>query len=135
MKTFAIAIALIVSEFVFGQETITVTVTNIPNDQGEILFGLYTESTFMKSSPDYHATSKVENHTATVNFENIPSGEYAVSTYQDENGNKKFDMDLHGRPMENYGISNNARGMYGPPSWEDAKFSVADEPVSLEIKY
>ena len=33
-----------------------------------------------------------------------------------------FDTNFLGIPTENYGFSNNARGLFGPPNWEDAKF-------------
>lgn len=135
MKALTILIALILSEFAFAQETVTVTVTNIPNNQGEVLFGLYTEDTFIKAAPNYSASAKVENNTAKVTFENIPKGEYAISCYQDTNGNDQFDFEPTGRPAEPYGISNNAVGMYGPPSWADAKFTVVKEPVNLEIQF
>src|SRR5699024_3013498 len=134
MKTFAITIALILSEFAFAQQTVTVSVTNIPNDKGEILFGLYTEGTFIKAAPDYSGSSAVENHRAEVVFEDIPEGEYAISCFQDQNSNKNLDFEPTGMPAEPYGISNNPMNMYGPPTWNDAKFSVADKPVNLEIR-
>ncbi|HET8810328.1 MAG TPA: DUF2141 domain-containing protein [Flavobacteriaceae bacterium] len=135
MKTVAIIIALILTELVSAQQTVTVTVTNVPNDQGKVLFGLYTEGTFIKAVPDYSATSTIENHIAKVVFENIPAGEYAVSCFQDQNSNDKFDFEPNGMPAEPYGISNNAMNMYGPPIWSEAKFSVADKPVNLEIRF
>ncbi|HET7360459.1 MAG TPA: DUF2141 domain-containing protein [Salinimicrobium sp.] len=134
MKTIAIIIAMIVSNYMMAQENISVTVTHIPTEKGEIMFGLYSEGTFMKAAPDYHAKSKVENKSATVVFENIPEGEYAVAVYQDENGNHRLDFEPSGRPAENYGFSNNPV-LYGPPQWEDAKFSVKDEPINLEIRF
>lgn len=135
MKPLFIIIALFLSNFVIAQTTVTVTVTNISTNEGEVAFGLYTEDTFIKAAPNYSASATVENNTAKVTFENIPAGEYAISCFQDTNGNDQFDFEPNGMPAEPYGISNNAVGMYGPPSWADAKFTVAKEPVNLEIQF
>ena len=135
MKTFALLIALAMTQWVAAQQNVTVTVTNIPNDQGTVLFGLYTEANFIKAAPDYSASSTIENHTAQVVFKNIPEGEYAVSCFQDQNSNKSFDFEPNGMPAEPYGISNNAVNRYGPPTWSKAKFEVGDEPVNLEIRF
>ncbi len=135
MKTFVILFALILSEFAMGQATITVHVTNVPTDQGEIRFGLFTEGTFIKKAPDYHETATVKDHSSTVVFENIPAGEYAISCFQDKNMNETFDFEPNGMPAEPYGLSNDAPSSYGPPLWSDAKFTVADKPVSMEIHF
>lgn len=135
MKTFAIIIALLLSEFALGQTTVTVTVSNIPSDEGEVLFGLYTENTFIKATPDYHTSISIKDHMATAVFENIPAGEYAVSCFQDQNSNKIFDLEPNGMPAEPYGISNNAMNLYGPPQWSEAKFTVGATPVSMDIRF
>lgn len=135
MKTFAILIALILSEFAFGQTTVTVLVTNIPTNEGKMHFGLYTEGTFIKAPADYGQTIGIENNTATVVFENIPPGEYAISCYQDKNLNERFDFEPNGMPAEPYGISNNAINPFGPPLWSAAKFTVTKKPVSVEINF
>lgn len=135
MKTFAILLALLLSEFVVGQTTVTVNVTNIPTDEGMVRFGLYTEGTFIKAAPDFGKSTIIKNHTCTVVFENIPAGEYAISCYQDKNLNHKFDFEPNGMPAEPYGVSNNAPSLYGPPQWLDAKFTVTNEPVSVDIRF
>ena len=38
-----------------------------------------------------------------------------------------------GIPVEDYGFSNNASGLFGPPSWEDAKFRFSDNNKIVEI--
>lgn len=134
MKTLAVIIAMIISNYIVAQEKVTVSVVNIPTEKGNVMFGLYSEGNFMKAAPDYSAKSAVENKSATVVFDSIPEGEYAIAVYQDENGNQRLDFEANGRPAENYGFSNNPI-LYGPPQWTDAKFSVSGEPVELEIKF
>lgn len=54
--------------------------------------------------------------------EDLPEGEYALIAYQDLNGNEQIDMRLLGMPKEPVGVSNDARGLFGPPRFEAAKF-------------
>lgn len=66
----------------------------------------------------------------------IPYGEYAVKVFHDENTNKKMDTLMFGIPSEKYGFSNNARGTFGPPSFEDAKFTVnsPEQQISINVQ-
>ena len=134
MKTIAILIACLASNFIFAQQTLTATMTGVPNENGYVAVGLYTEATFLKAAPDYHAQAKIENGVAKAVFEDVPAGEYAVVVYQDENENQRIDREPNGIPKEAYGSSNNIQNPFGPPQWQDSKFMIADEPVNLEIK-
>ena len=42
----------------------------------------------------------------------------------DENGNGELDANFVGIPREPWAFSNNARGNFGPPTWEDTKFEL-----------
>ena len=54
----------------------------------------------------------------------LPPGTYAIGIFHDANLNNQLDNYLFGVPREQYGFSNNARGFMGPPSFDDAAFSV-----------
>ena len=60
-------------------------------------------------------------------------GVYAVGMLHDENNNGKMDTDMLGIPKEGYGASNDARGSFGPPSVNDARFSYAGGVVILRL--
>ncbi len=68
----------------------------------------------------------------TLNI-HLPKGTYAAAIYHDANGNGKLDRNIFYYPTEAYGFSNNARGVAGPPSWNDAKFTVEND-LELRIK-
>lgn len=139
MKTIITTLALLVSiAFMNAQDalktegtTITVTIP-VQTDKGEIIVGLYNEATFMKAAPLEGLSSTIENGKATVTFKNVAPGEYGISLFHDTNGNKTMDFEANGMPKENYGVSNNVMNL-GPPQWKDAKFTVATEPVEMEI--
>ena len=49
----------------------------------------------------------------------VPSGRYAISVFQDSNGNRQLDSNFLGIPTEKYGFSGNG-GQFGPPSFDAA---------------
>ena len=50
------------------------------------------------------------------------------------NGNQELDRNLIGIPTEPFGFSRNARGSFGPPSFEQMEFAAGNEVVSLEVE-
>jgi len=116
------------------QHSITVNISNIDTIKGTLVVGLYNSETNFLNKRVAGKLKKVTEKTATVTFNNVESGNYAVSLFHDENDNKKLDTHLFGIPKEDYGCSNNARGTMGPPKWKDAVFAVNTENVTQNIK-
>ncbi len=63
----------------------------------------------------------------------LPHGEYAVKVYHDENGNDELDTRIFGIPIERYGFSNNAKGTFGPPEYEDVLFKLDSYKKEINI--
>ena len=59
---------------------------------------------------------------------------YAVAVYHDANGNKDFDRNTLGLPMEGYGFSNDAPTRYAAPSFDAARFVVKNRDTTIRIK-
>lgn len=138
MKTLTLLFALIFSiTFSYAQnkgQNITVTVNNVLNNKGKVIFSLHTENTFMKSQSLQSDESIIENGKAKVTFKNVEPGTYAIMVLHDENDNKRMDFEVNGMPKENYGMSNNPVS-YGPPQFTDAKFSFESEDLDLLIRF
>jgi uncharacterized protein (DUF2141 family) len=142
MKTIILTIALAISTFLLRAQTddvsliegttITVTVP-VASNEGNVIFGLYDENTFMKAAPIQGLEGEIIDGKATVIFTNVVPGIYGVSLFHDKNGNKIMDFEPNGMPKEMYGVSNNIMS-YGPPLWGDAKFEVSSAPVEMEIR-
>jgi uncharacterized protein (DUF2141 family) len=113
--------------------TITATVINVTSDSGKVGYALYDKTNF-RMKPIQGAASKIVNGKSVVVFENVEAGEYAIICYHDKNNNDKMDFEANGMPLEDYGASNNVMN-FGPPKFEDAKFTIIDKNVSLEIKF
>ena len=69
--------------------------------------------------------------TLTITAEDLPPGEYAIRIMHDVNGNDELDANFVGMPTEPYAFSNNARGMFGPATWEDARFVLEGEVTQV----
>jgi uncharacterized protein (DUF2141 family) len=119
-----------------AQQTLTVQIANIKNDEGQIAVALYnSEKDFMKTR--YQGkTLKAAKGEVEIIFENIPAGSYSLSVMHDANQNEKLDSNLFGIPKEGFGFSNNAMGTFGPPSFEKAKVEVrSNKSVSISMRY
>lgn len=108
----------------YAQHKVELTIKGIEKVQGTVLVAVYNSAeTFMKK----RLTSKkvvVTGKEATLIFENVAAGDYAISTFHDENDNNKLDTNFFGVPNEPYGFSNDARGSFGPPSFDKARVKV-----------
>lgn len=141
MKTTIIHIALagiftIISSALFAQNKLEVTVRNIKEAKGTIRVGLFTsEKDFLKKAVEGKVV-KASAKEITVVFENLKSGDYAVSVIHDENENGELDSNMVGIPKEGFAFGNNAMGAFGPPSFDKAKVSLTkSEKQVVELKY
>jgi uncharacterized protein (DUF2141 family) len=123
---------LLTSSFEFVENTtLRVAVTNLQNQaQTKVWVSVFSEKGFLEKSVQTKSVSAAGKQ-VTVAFD-LPPGEYAVSTYQDVNSNGKLDRYLIGKPKEPYGFSNNVRP-FGPPSYKDCKFTLANSPKTISI--
>ena len=78
--------------------------------------------------------AKIKDGISIVEFKDITPGEYAVICYHDKNNNDKMDFATNGMPLEDYGASNNVMN-FGPPTFDNTKFTVSNKNVSLDIKF
>ena len=131
-----LATALLIGTTTYkAQEKVTITakVVNVTSAEGKVGFALYNKNNFMQK-PVSTAEAKIVNGESVVTFKDVAPGEYAVVCYHDKNNNDKMDFATNGMPLEDYGASNNVMN-FGPPTFENAKFMVANKNVSLAIKF
>jgi uncharacterized protein (DUF2141 family) len=126
---------LITGMMLQAQNTIEVSLTNFNNNDGVVMVGLFNEKENFLDESYKSVSSEITNKEAKVTFEDVPDGVYAISSYHDADDNGELNMIMGMIPSESYGCSNGARGFFGPPKWEDAKFEVKDgETRKLEIR-
>lgn len=135
MQTVLLYLSLLLTGIIMNaQNTIEVSLSGMNHDNGEARVGLYNDKGQFLDVTFKSLKSGIENGRANVKFTDIPDGTYAISCYHDEDGNGKLDMLMGMFPKEAYGCSNGAKGFFGPPKWEDAKFTVVNgETKQIEI--
>lgn len=138
MKNLVLALGIFLIAFTAKaqQETVTVKITidNVLNDNGTILVSLHSNETFMKGPGVIDIQEAAAKGAVTLTFENVKPGTYAIMVLHDENDNKRMDFQANGMPKESYGMSGNAMVM-GPPTFDDAKFEVANEDLEFTIRF
>ncbi|MEM7186734.1 MAG: DUF2141 domain-containing protein [Bacteroidota bacterium] len=112
-----------------AQNTIEVSLTKFKNDNGKVMVGLYNEKGKFLDETFVSLSSEITDQEAKVTFTNIPDGTYAISSYHDADNDGALNMFMGMIPTESYGCSNGAKGFFGPPKWEDAKFEVSGGEV------
>ena len=116
-----------------------ISVTGLRNNKGKVLLTLFnSEKGFPASTSDavFKAESLIKNGVATIVYDAIVNGEFAIAVMHDENNNQKMDTKMFGLPKEGYGFSNDVMGTFGPPSFKKASFSYpAKKEVFIKMKY
>lgn len=67
-----------------------------------------------------------------VVFKDLPPGRYAVSLFDDVNGNGKLDRNPIGLPSERWAVSRDAKGRMGPPSFDDAAVELQADHAQVQ---
>lgn len=113
--------------------TLEVRVQGVAGARGKVLVAVCDKATFLKECP-YSGSAPARDGETVVSIRDLPPGTWAVLSYQDENDNGELDRNLLGIPKERYAFSRDARGRFGPPSFEDAAFVLRDETAVSVVK-
>lgn len=136
----ALAAAITTSGFAVAEgESMTVRLNGVEHDRGTVRVALFSDPKTFRKADQAYAGKEVPASagTVTVEFDEVPAGQYAVMAYHDENGNGELDLRFGMMPIEGYGLSNNPKVM-GPPSFKDSQFEVpGDKPseIDIDIRY
>lgn len=115
---------------------IVVQLTNLERGQGSVNLALFRTAEDFTDNPFKTLRQEVKTGQsgASLTFENVKAGTYAIAVYQDLNENGELDTNFVGIPKEPYGFSNNYRPTMSSPSFEKAKFELNGDKVVQQIK-
>jgi uncharacterized protein (DUF2141 family) len=108
-------------------------IEGLQKTKGEIRIAIFNSKANYTKEPFALAVVPVTSKVVEWRLPELLYGEYAIAVYHDENTNAKLDTNLVGAPVEPYGFSNNARGLFGPPSWESARIEVNESMLTISI--
>ncbi len=108
--------------------SLQVRVTGFRTTDGDLAIALFGSSDDYETQDNAVRRAWVEVAGDEVRWtvSGLPAGRYAVIAYHDENNNRELDFRVLGIPKEPVGVSNNARGLFGPPRFRAASFEVRD---------
>lgn len=103
---------------------------------GEVATAAFNSKHFLKTGKELWTTYKeVSSAKMVFVFENLSPGEYAFVAYQDIDRSKTMKTNFIGYPKEPWGISNNPRIVFGPPSFNESKIKVnANQTTTVNIR-
>src|SRR6266481_5114646 len=102
---------------------IHVDILGLRNSDGVVRCVLHSSADTFPMHPDRavsHVDGKIKDRKASCDFVNVPPGTYAVGIFHDEDSSWVFKTNLIGIPKSGYGSSNDAKGTFGPPKFDDA---------------
>ena len=116
---------------------IHVKILGIRNSKGGVACALFESpegfpTEYLRSATNIMVI-KIRDKQARCDFEDIPPGTYALAVVHDENMNGKLDTNLLGVPKESYGFSNDAKTLFGAPSFSAASFPYDGQNLELTI--
>jgi len=113
----------------FAQHTLTVEITGLRNNKGNLLYEL-----FDKNQKSLKVGNEIiTNKKCVIVIDNVKPGKYGFNYIHDENKNKKLDTKMLIIPKEGYGYSNNPVAKFGPPDFKKWIFEVK-ESTKLNCK-
>ncbi len=105
---------------VFSQFILTVEITGLRNNNGNLLYELFDQNNkSLKIGNEF-----ITNNKCVIVIENLRPGKYGFNYIHDENKNKKLDTKMLIIPKEGYGYSNNPDAKFGPPDFKKWIFEV-----------
>jgi uncharacterized protein (DUF2141 family) len=145
MRTLAIiAAVLLVPLAVYGEDVtpahgaLELNVTNIENGSGTLYIAILDSpdgwlKSDSESKPFRDVTQAVySTDDLLIKIEGLPPGKYAISLFQDLDGDAEMDTNFIGFPKEPFGFSA-PMGKFGPPKFEKATVEFSGEDTSIDI--
>lgn len=114
---------------------LTIVVKGLEAPYGEVGCSLFAspEGFPMDASKAETHWMLVQSPTVQCEFRDLTEGEYAFSIAHDQNANRKVDTNFLGIPLEQWGVSNNARPLMRAPKFNEAKFLVKKDSSNLRM--
>lgn len=104
-----------------ADSTLVVKVLNVQEARGELLVALYDDPADW-NKPELAKYTRIVSATTgrvDVDFAHLAPGRYAVAVLHDRDSNGVMTT-MMGLPREPYGFGNDARGIFGPPTYEQS---------------
>lgn len=121
-----LGICLLVPFLSGAQNTLSIEVQGVKNSDGNISYAVYNQSEgFLELDWVFRGDStKAIKGTTRLVIDDLPTGNYALAIFHDENDNNVLDTNWLGIPREDVGFSNSRMKTFGPPSFKECAIPV-----------
>jgi uncharacterized protein (DUF2141 family) len=105
-----------------------VEIDNIKHTKGQVMrIAIDKKQDFLgDNTPLRYSVIATKNNKISEVF-SLPTGDYAVSIYQDLNGNGVMDKNFFGAPTEPYGFSRNYKPTFRAPKFDEVKIALNND--------
>jgi uncharacterized protein (DUF2141 family) len=119
-----------------GMARLEVTVRGFRSGDGTLAVALFDNAAHFdaRTNPIRKAYLTIADREAHWIVETLPTGDYALLVYHDENGNGELDFRPLGIPKEPVAVSNGATRLLGPPRFDSAKFPLPPATTQLTLQ-
>ena len=118
-------VLLMVIPVLFQVRTLTLTVVakHIRVGKGRVVVAIWDDEKNFFKKP-FAAKMAEADRDSLVFFFELKEGIYAISVYQDMNGNGKLDLGFFHQPVEPVGFGNNFKPKFSTPGYSDCAISL-----------
>lgn len=115
---------------------IVLEIINAENNSGTMFAHLFNNKDYFPKLSDKafkFDRVKISKNKAVIVFEDVPFGDYAITTHHDQNNNGIMDKSFLGYPSEGFGLSNNPKIFMSVPSYDECKFTLKQNELKITI--
>ncbi|MEM1434800.1 MAG: DUF2141 domain-containing protein [Pseudomonadota bacterium] len=118
-----------------GNPTFSVEIRNIEDPDAALYIQILAGEEAYKASTPAAAQLILPARAGSARFSlnSLPAGEYGVRVMQDLDGDGELATNMVGMPKEPWGVSNDARGRFGPPTWEQVRIVHPGEAEQIHV--
>ena len=138
LKISTIIFAVLVSNSLLAQNTVTIDVQNVEGSTGFFQIGIFDKAkSFPKVGGEYKVLKfKVADGKTHFTIKDLPNGEYAFAVHHDENSDGKMNTTMLAVPKEGYGLSRNFKPKLSAPKFSDCSVNIQnDHKMTIRMIY
>ncbi|HYH18217.1 MAG TPA: DUF2141 domain-containing protein [Azospirillum sp.] len=133
-KTVLVALTLMLAAAPAAAGELRATIRNVKPQQGKVMVAVYESAAAYKAERRFAGQElPATGGEVSALFHNLPEGAYALTVYQDVDGDGKLGRNLVGIPTEPYGFSRDAPAGLGMPSFEAMAVPVGTGPAATTL--
>ena len=138
---FPILVLMVTPAFAQSSGALHVKLDGFRSNNGQAYCTIYNDAAAFPSHDEKAVKQgkapSIKDVSATMDFDGLTPGKYAMVCYHDENSNGKFDENMLGMPKEGYCFSNNIKPRFSAPSFDQCAFDYkgGDQSISITMLY